>query len=172
MAYPAKYNPDYHDDWGWSLAIHGADDKDIASAMHITRQTLYRWKFELDDNRKPKKDENGEPILTSFGKALSEGKDISDSKTERSLYKSGLGYYVEEEERTIEVNKDGSTKLGDLRTKKKYIPPNVTAQIFWLKNRKKEQWRDVTRNEVTGADGKAVEFQQVQVYLPEKERLE
>lgn len=23
-----------------------------------------------------------------------------------------------------------------------YIPPNVTAQIFWLKNRKPAQWRD------------------------------
>lgn len=23
-----------------------------------------------------------------------------------------------------------------------YIPPDVTAQIFWLKNRKPKQWRD------------------------------
>lgn len=82
------------------------------------------------------------------------------------------GYFVDEEERLIEVNKDGTTKLGDLRTKKRYIPPSTTAQIFWLKNRKREHWRDVSKTEVTGADGKPLEFQQVQVYLPEKEEVE
>ena len=49
---------------------------------------------------------------------------------------------------------------------------SVTAQIFWLKNRMKGQWRDVTKAEVTGADGKPLQFQQVQVYLPEKEQVE
>lgn len=108
----------------------------------------------------------------SFAKALAEGKEIADSKIERGLYNSAMGYYVDEEERLIEVNKDGTTKLGDLRQKKRYIVPSVTAQIFWLKNRMKEQWRDVSKTEVTGSDGKPVEFQQVQVYLPEKEKVE
>ena len=36
----------------------------------------------------------------------------------------------------------------------------------------KAQWRDVTKTEVTGADGKPLQFQQVQVYLPEKEQVE
>lgn len=108
----------------------------------------------------------------SFANALAEGKEIADSKIERSLYQSAQGYFVDEEERLIEVSKDGTTKLGDLRTKKRYIPPSTTAQIFWLKNRKREHWRDVSKTEVTGADGKPFEFQQVQVYLPEKEEVE
>lgn len=33
---------------------------------------------------------------------------------------------------------------------------NVTAQIFYLKNRQPDEWRD--RREVTGADGKAIEM--------------
>lgn len=150
------YNPKFHDDWAWSLAIRGAKDSEIADAMHVSRKTICSWKREHD----------------SFAKALAEGKEIADSKIERSLYQSAQGYYVDEEERLIEVNKDGTTKLGDLRTKKRYIPPSTTAQIFWLKNRKKESWRDVAKTEVTGADGQPLQFQQVQVYLPEKEEVE
>lgn len=150
------YNAQYHDDWAWSLAVRGCTDAEIAKAMHVTRKTICSWKNEHK----------------TFAKALAEGKEIADSKIERSLYNSAMGYYVDEEERLIEVNKDGTTKLGDLRTKKRYIPPSVTAQIFWLKNRLKALWRDVTKTEVTGDDGKPVEFQQVQVYLPEKEKVE
>lgn len=150
------YNPKFHDDWAWSLAIRGAKDSEIAEAMHVSRKTICSWKNEHE----------------SFAKALAEAKEIADSKVERSLYNSAQGYYVDEEERLIEVNKDGTTKLGDLRTKKRYIPPSTTAQIFWLKNRKRDQWRDVSKTEVTGADGKPLEFQQVQVYLPEKEEVE
>lgn len=152
----AVYNSQYHDDWAWSLAIKGCTDDEIAKAMHVTRKTICSWKREHE----------------SFSKALAEGKEIADSKIERGLYNIAMGYYVDEEERLIEVNKDGTTKLGDLRQKKRYIPPSVTAQIFWLKNRKKEQWRDVARTEITGNAGKPVEFQQVQVYLPEKDKVE
>ena len=150
------YNQKFHDDWAWSLAIRGATDAEIAEAMHVSRKTICSWKNEHE----------------SFANALAEGKEIADSKIERSLYQSAQGYFVDEEERLIEVNKDGTTKLGDLRTKKRYIPPSTTAQIFWLKNRKREHWRDVSKTEVTGADGKPLEFQQVQVYLTEKEEVE
>lgn len=150
------YNSQYHDDWAWSLAVRGCTDNEIAEAMHVSRKTICAWKREHQ----------------SFATALAEGKDIADSKVERGLYNSAMGYYVDEEERLIEVNRDGSTKLGDLRTKKRYVTPSVTAQIFWLKNRQRDRWRDVSKTEVTGADGKPVEFQQVQVYLPEKEKVE
>ena len=153
MAMPMKYNKEYHDDWAWSLAVRGCGDKEIAEVMRVSRKTICTWKKQHP----------------SFAAALNEGKDIDDSKIERSLYNSGSGYYVEEEEKVIEVDLNGKQKLGDLRTKRRYIPPSVTAQIFWLKNRKKEQWRDVIKTELTGEDGKPVEFQQVQVYLPQKD---
>jgi transcriptional regulator with XRE-family HTH domain len=156
MANRLTYNSEYHDDWAWSLAVKGCTDEEIASAMHVSRKTIFEWKKKYP----------------SFLQALNEGKDIADSKIERGLYNSGLGYFIDEEERTIEVNKDGTTKLGDLKTKKRYIPPNVTAQIFWLKNRKKEQWRDVSRNEISGIDGEPVKIQQVRITLPEKEVVE
>jgi hypothetical protein len=38
---------------------------------------------------------------------------------------------------------------------------NVTAQIFWLKNRRKEDWRDKVDHSLTGPDGGPVQFQSV-----------
>lgn len=38
---------------------------------------------------------------------------------------------------------------------------NVTAQIFWLKNRQPGKWRDVQRQETTGPDGQPLTQQNV-----------
>ncbi len=150
------YNSQFHDDWAWSLAIRGCTDDEIAEAMHVTRKTICLWKKEHE----------------TFAKALSEGKEIADSKIEHSLYNSAMGYFIDEEEKLITFNKDDTIKSNVLKTKRKYVLPSVTAQIFWLKNRLKQYWRDVTKTEITGSDGKPVEFQQVQVYLPEKDKVE
>ena len=32
----------------------------------------------------------------------------------------------------------------------KQVAPDTTAQIFWLKNRKPQEWRDKKETEVTG----------------------
>jgi hypothetical protein len=39
----------------------------------------------------------------------------------------------------------------------KELPPDTTAMIFWLKNRKRDQWRDRVDNEHTGKDGGPIE---------------
>ena len=48
MAAPLKYNPAYHDDWAWSLAIKGATDAEIADAFGVSVRTLNRWKKDHD----------------------------------------------------------------------------------------------------------------------------
>jgi hypothetical protein len=48
-----------------------------------------------------------------------------------------IGYSVDEEQIFV-VNKELVS-----RTVRKYYPPDVTAQIFFLKNRIPEKWRDV-----------------------------
>ena len=42
----SKYNPEYHDDWAWSLAIKGATNDEIAEAFGISTRTFIRWKQE------------------------------------------------------------------------------------------------------------------------------
>lgn len=53
--------------------------------------------------------------------ALKKGKDFADIEVENALHKSAMGF----------TGPDG-----------KYYAPNMTAAIFWLKNRKPNVWRD------------------------------
>ena len=62
-----------------------------------------------------------------IGDALKKGKEVVDIEVENALYKSATGF----------VGPDG-----------KYYPPNTTAQIFWLKNRKPAQWRSLDAKEL------------------------
>ena len=148
MAAKPKYNPDYHDDWAWSMAAMGATNEEIATAMGISKRTIIRWGQDHE----------------SFGKALAEGKGVSDAKVVRSLYKRAIGYEYEEEKKIVEVDAEGNVKPVRVETVKKHIPPDVGAQCFWLKNRQRSKWQDRPLYEGP-ADGDT----EVQLYLPEKE---
>lgn len=83
--------------------------------------------------------------------ALKVNKEIADYRVEDALYMRALGYEYEEEtyeEFALErpyLKEDGTIVKTELRLTKKVKKkqaPDTTAQIFWLKNRKKETWRD------------------------------
>ena len=81
--------------------------------------------------------------------ALKNGKIVADDEVEAALYRRAVGYSCEE----VKVNSyaDNSNQQRQFRTvTKKEVPPDVTAAIFWLKNRRPERWRD--RQEL-GIDG-------------------
>lgn len=103
---------------GW--ARDGLTDEQIAQKMGISKGTLYDWK-----NKFPE-----------FSNALKNGKEVVDTLVENALLKRALGYNY------LEITEED----GDLGYKKKTVhkqmPPDVTAQIFWLKNRRPDKWRD------------------------------
>lgn len=108
-------------------AESGLTDKQIASNIGITEGTLNEWK-------------NRFPVLSE---SLKKSKAVADQEVENALYKSACGYYVDED--TLERSWNAKTRCYDLNITKrvrKWVQPNVTAQIFWLKNRQPEQWRD------------------------------
>lgn len=78
-----------------------------------------------------------------FLEALKINKEMADYEVENALYKRAIGYkYVEV---TKELVKNKVTDEYELKVTKEItreVPPDTTAQIYWLKNRKKEQWRD------------------------------
>ena len=100
---------------GW--ARDGLTDEQIAKNIGISRASLYEWKKKEVD----------------IFDALKKGKEVIDFEVENALLKRALGYEYEEE-----------TYENGILTKKvkKQVAPDTTAQIFWLKNRKKEQWRE------------------------------
>ena len=100
---------------GW--ARDGLTDEQIAKNMGCSTKTLYNWK------------ERHLPIL----QALKKGKEVVDRQVENALLKRALGYKYDEV--TFEEG---------IETKRvtKEVVPDTTAQIFWLKNRKRETWCD------------------------------
>nr|DAS51132.1 MAG TPA: terminase small subunit [Caudoviricetes sp.] len=107
---------------GW--ARDGLTDDQISSNIGVSRSTLSEWKRKFSD----------------ISDALKKGKEVVDRTVENALYKTAMGFYYEEEL---------VTPMGDVVSVKRFAKPNVTAQIFWLKNRKSE-WSDKQEVEVTG----------------------
>ena len=91
------YNPDYHDDWAWSLALKGATDQELAEAFGVSKRTIIRWKKDHP----------------SFAEAYQKGKDIADAKVKKSLYQRAIGFEVTEKESIVDVDpKTGERQAG------------------------------------------------------------
>lgn len=96
-----------------------------------------------------------EEKISNFSDTLKKGKDVVDRQVEKSLLQRALGYSYEE---TSEKYEGGV--MTERKVTKKHVAPDTTAQIFWLKNRKPEQWRDKPQSESASdkALAKAIEI--------------
>src|SRR5690606_22946308 len=104
---------------GW--AMDGLTDEQIAHNIGINVATIYEWKKRFPE----------------IDNALKKGKEVVDIQVENALLKRALGY--EYEETKVIVETDGRKRVERI---KKHVLPDVTAQIFWLKNRRPDKWRD------------------------------
>ena len=116
---------------GW--ARDGLTDEQIAQNIRISRETLYAWKKKYPD----------------ISDALKRGKEIVDRQVENALLKRALGYEYEEVKKKFECG-----VMTERTVTKKEVVPDTTAQIFWLKNRKPDKWRDKPDYEDTSAINK------------------
>lgn len=112
---------------GW--ARDGLTDKQVAYNMNIAESTLHEWKKKY----------------SVLSESLKRGKEVVDRQVENALLKRALGY--EFKETTQELTEDGM-RVTKVITKQQ--APDTTAQIFWLKNRKPQEWRDKKETEVSG----------------------
>lgn len=110
---------------GW--ARNGLSDKQIAHNMGIAYSTFREWKDKY-------------PV---FSATLKKSKEVVDLMVENALFKRAIGYDYDE------VTEEYSPKDGKKTKKvKKHVAGDTTAQIFWLKNRKPEDWRDKPQNTI------------------------
>lgn len=119
MARPTKFKPEFTAQ-AEKLCRLGATDIEIADFLEIDVRTLYRWKGENE----------------AFCQALKAGKEVADERVERALFSRANGY--EHDEVDIRVV-SGAVVQTPIR---KFYPPDTTAAIFWLKNRRPDLWRD------------------------------
>jgi transcriptional regulator with XRE-family HTH domain len=132
MTFVSKYDSKRHPDTIAALARRGLTQEQIAHDLGITGRTFSTWKKQY----------------AAVDLALKEGKQIADGQVEKALYRRACGYSYMEKKRV--KLPDGTIRI---ETTKKEVAPDVTAQIFWLKNRNREAWRDVQGREITGKDG-------------------
>ena len=112
------------------LAELGATDQEIADFFEVDVRTVYRWKHDHSE----------------FCQALKVGKVIADERVERSLYQRAIGYEQDEVKIFMPANA-AEPVYAPFRAK---VAPDVTAAIFWLKNRRSQDWRDKREVEHSG----------------------
>lgn len=113
----------------------GFTDEQLGVVLDVNERTITRWK---QDHR--------------FLSALKKGKDDADQRVVESLFSRALGHEYDEVTTEAIVDKKGKvTNKVSRKTITKRVQPDVTACIFWLKNRQPLHWRD--RRELTGRDG-------------------
>ena len=118
---------------GW--ARDGLSNEQIAHNMGITVKTLYEWQNKYGD----------------FCEALKKGKEVVDREVENALLKRALGYeYTEVTEEPVKDPDSGKPTMVITKRVTKQIAPDTTAQIFWLKNRKPDEFRDKRDVELSG----------------------
>ncbi len=103
-------------------AEKGLIGKQISHNMGISHKTLCEW----------------QNLFPQLSEAIKVGRRVKDFEVENSLLQRATGYQYEEE--ISELNDDG--ELIVVKKVLKSQAPDVTAQIFWLKNRQPELWRD------------------------------
>lgn len=140
MPRPSKYNSKYHVPWAKSLAMEGKTEQEIADAMEIARSTLNKWRSENKE----------------FDEALCKGRETADAEVEQSLFKRATGYTYKEKKVVVTMDKDGNQQPARIETTDKVVAPDTTACIFWLKNRRRDKWKD--KWEVDVNEGKEIIF--------------
>lgn len=151
---------------GW--ARDGHTDEQIAKNIGIGARTLYEWKEKFPQISQSLKrgkeivDREVENALLkrALGYEFTEKKYVSAEMSEEEYHLHQQlavnRYKLEHPEATLEELR--AVELGVSRykmvlveEKTKEVSPDVTAQIFWLKNRKPGHWRDKKETELSGS---------------------
>ena len=125
---PSKYKPEFVEQAAKLCAL-GATDKDLADFFGVHVDTIDQWKS----------------VHTDFSESLKESKAKADAKVERSLYERANGY----SHKAVKIFMPASAVAPVYADYIEHYPPDTTACIFWLKNRRPDLWRDVNHLDVT-----------------------
>jgi hypothetical protein len=121
MGRPSSFRPELA-----KMARHlcklGATDADLAAAFEVSVVTIGTWKAKHPD----------------FLGSLKVGKAEADDRVERSLYQRAVGYSYD----AVKIFMPAGAKKPVYAPYVEHVPPDVTACIYWLKNRDPAHWRD------------------------------
>lgn len=109
---------------------------EIAKRMGINVNTLVKWQKQYEE----------------INDAINVTRELVDYQVENAVLKAALGYKTKEIKVTVGkkiVNGEMVEMLKETTTKE--VPPNIKAAIFWLNNRKHDDWK-MNRDKVVEVD--------------------
>lgn len=118
---PTDFKPEFVDQ-ARKLCEFGATDTEIADFFRVSDRTIYRWQIKYPE----------------FCQALKVGKGAADDRVERALYHRATGYTFD----AVKIFMPAGAKKPVHAKYREHVPPDTTSMIFWLKNRKPDEWRD------------------------------
>lgn len=116
---PTKYKEEFNEQVV-KLCKLGATDNEIADFFQVDVSTINNWKTDYPE----------------FFESIKAGKVEADSNVASSLYHRAIGYSHDDVDIRVVDKEIVETPLI------KHYPPDPTAAIFWLKNRRPKDWRD------------------------------
>lgn len=131
---PSSYKPEYALQ-AEKLCRLGATDEEVADFFEVSVRTVYRWAQAQE----------------AFCQALKSGKECADERIERSLYHRATGYKYD----AVKIFMPSGAAEPVYAPYVEHVPPDTTACIFWLKNRRPDLWRDKREVTHSGAIGTA-----------------
>ena len=122
------------------LCEDGLTEGEIATRCGLKLSTFRRWKKEHPE----------------FFAAMELGRSGSDFAVIESIYKRAIGYSVKLNKKVklkrVDYDPETGKKLREYEeladaVDESYIPPDLRAGTFWLKNRQPERWQDKAEKE-------------------------
>lgn len=109
------------------MVADGATEAEIAEKLRVAYSTFKGYKHKYTELQ--------EVLLTS--------KELADLNVEAALYRRAKGYTTREVTRERRLNrKTGEYEMIETKVVEKEVPPDTTADMFWLKNRRPDEWRE------------------------------
>lgn len=134
---PSSYKAEYAEQ-AIKLCRLGATDKELGDFFDVSEQTINTWK----------------KAHPEFLESIKAGKALADAEVADKLFKRATGY--EHNAVKISSSPDGREHVTEFVER---YPPDTTAMIFWLKNRRPDLWRDRIDNTHSGPGGGAIQVE-------------
>jgi hypothetical protein len=115
----SDYKPEYSD-LASKFCMLGATDDELARLFEVARGTIDEWSAGIAE----------------FAAAVRAGRELADATVAERLYARAVGY----SQPAVKIFQSSGQALEVPYTE--HYPPDIQACIFWLRNRRRAEWRD------------------------------